>query len=131
MATYGSNSLTLSVGGTAMAGHLRDVGQLQIEATLAESMTFGDTWMENVYVGIRRAEPIEVSGHYDDTASSGPDAKFGGSALGTTVQIIITWGGSKTSTFNAIITRYVRTPNLGGITEYSATLTPTGSVTEA
>lgn len=131
MAKYGQSDFIISVGGTNMSQHVDTLNGADIEAMLQQSDTFGDSWVEQLYTGIRRMEPIVVEGFYDDTATTGPDAKFGGAALGTTVAVVLTWGGAKTSSFNAVISRYARTPGRGELSRYAATLTPTGAVTEA
>jgi hypothetical protein len=131
VAKYGQADFAISVGGTDMSQHVDTLNSADIEAMIQQSDTFGDSWVEQLYAGVRRMEPVVAEGFYDDTATTGPDAKFGDSALGTTVAVVLTWGGSKTSSFNAIISRYSRTPGRGELSRYSATLTPTGAVTEA
>lgn len=129
MAKYSSKDLDLTVGGTSMKAHIRDDVTLDIEVKTEEATAFGDAWEQHISTGIKRAEPITVGGFYDDTATTGPDAKF--NVLGTTLTIVITWGGTKTSTFDAIAQRYQRIGSQGGMTRYVATLLPTGTITEA
>jgi len=128
MAKYGSDNLSISVGGTAISNYVDEIGDLNVEALLQEGTAFGDSWVEQLATGIKKGNPFTVSGFYDDTATTGPDAVL--NALGETKEVIITWGGSKTSTFNVIITNYLRKPVKGELTRFSCTLTPTGSVTE-
>lgn len=131
MATYGQSNLGITVGGTEMKTHIQTINGLEIEALTEESDTFGDSWIENLYVGIRRAQPLVLGGFYDDTATTGPDAKFGTAVLGTTVAVVVTWGGTKTSTFSALVQKYKRTPVRGQLHKYEVTLLPSGAVTEA
>ncbi len=129
MAKYSSKDLDLSIGGTSMKAHIIDDVTLGVEVITEESTAFGDTFEANVSTGIKRAEPITVGGFYDDTVTTGPDAKF--NTLGTTLSVIITWGGTKTSTFSAIAKKYDRLGKVGAMTRYVATLLPTGTITEA
>jgi hypothetical protein len=50
---------------------------------------------------------------------------------GESRNVVITYGGSKTSSFAAFIQKYDRIPKLGALTEFSVTLQPSGTVTEA
>jgi hypothetical protein len=129
VAKFSSKDLTFTVGGTAMQNYLLRIGNVKVKAILAESHAFGDTWFEAISTGIKQMEPLTVGGFYDDAATTGPDAVF--SPIGTTVAIVITWGGSKTTSFSAIIEDYDRKPNRGGMTEWDSVLRPTGTVTEA
>lgn len=131
MAKYGQADLIVSVGGTDMSAYFDSINGADIEAILQQSDTFGDSWVEQLYVGIKRMEPLTLEGFYDDTATTGPDVKFGGAALGTSVEVILTWGGSKTTTVTCVISRYARTPARGELTRYSVTLTPSGAAVEA
>ena len=112
-----------------MKAHMLDDTTLAVEMGTEESTAYGATAAAHVSTGIKRAEPITVGGMYDDTAATGPDVKF--NTLGTTVAIIITWGGTKTTSFNAIVTKYDRLAKMGAMTRYVATLLPTGTITEA
>ena len=129
MAKYGSNSMAVSIGGTDMSQHIDTLNGFEVEALIQESHTFGDSWVERLYTNIRNAMPFTLVGFYDDTVTTGPDAKF--NTLGTTVAVVLTWGGTKTSTFNAIVTKYKRTPTRGELHRYEVELTPSGAVTEA
>lgn len=129
MAKYGSDDLEITVAGTSIKNYVDTLNGVDIEAMLQESHAFGDSWVEQLFSGVKRASPLVVAGFYDDTATTGPDALL--NAIGTTVAIVITWGGTKTSSFSAIIKMYKRMPNRGESTRYEATLEPTGAVTEA
>lgn len=112
-----------------MKAHIVDDVTLSIEAMTELATAFGDTWESHLFAGVKRAEPITVGGYYDDTAATGPDAKF--NVLGTTLTIVITWGGAKTSSFSAIAKKYDRIAKVGSMTRYIATILPTGTITEA
>ena len=74
-------------------------------------------------------DDIELTGFYDDTATTGPDAVF--NAPGETRTLKITWGGTKTSSVETIIAGYQRQAAVKESTKYTVTLKPTGAVTEA
>ena len=140
MAKYGSNSLIVAVDNSSgtpvtMTNYITSIGNVTVEALLQETTAFGDSFVEQLSTGMRRAEPIVLGGLYDDTGT-GPDAVFNDVASGpadtaSTRTITITWGGSKTTACEAIITNYTRTATRGELTAYEVTLTPTGTVTEA
>lgn len=136
MAKYGSPDIKIEVdnaGGTLqnMTAYIDEVNEVNVEALLQESHTFGDSWVENLYTGVKRGNAITFSGFYDDTATTGPDAIF--NDLGDTREVKITYDGStgaKYTLFEAIITNYVRSPSRGENTRYSVTFTPTGEIAE-
>ena len=141
MSKYGSNSIIVAVDNSSgtpvtMTNYITTINAVSVEAVLNETTAFGDAWAEQLSTGMRRAEPIVLGGLYDDTSTTGPDAIFndvasGPSDTGSTRTITITWGGSKTTSCEAIITNYTRTATRGELTAYEVTLTPTGTVTEA
>ena len=136
MSKYGSPDIKIEVDNTVgtlvdMSAYIDEVNEVNVEALLQESHTFGDSWVENLYTGVKRGNPITFSGFYDDTATTGPDVIF--NVLGDTREVKITYDGStgaKYTLFRAIITSYVRSPSRGENTRYSVTLTPTGEIAE-
>ena len=130
MAKYGQNDFMISVGGTDMSSHVDTINGADIEALVQQTDGFGDTWMEQLYVGVRRMDPVVCEGFYDDVAN-GPSDVFSGSAIGSIVAVILTWGGAKTTSFNAVISSWGRNPGRGELHRFTATLTPTGVVVEA
>ena len=129
MAVYGPDDFAITLGGNAFGLHVDTFDGLSIEAIIEDSHTFGDVWTEQLYSGLRRGQPFTLEGFYDD-AANGPDANFAGNE-GTTIAIVITWGSSKTSTFSALLQSWTRSPVREGTTRYTATLVPTGAITEA
>ena len=136
MAQYSSANIIISVkdtGGTPriLTPYVRSIGGVSIESVIQESTAFGDTWQKSVSAAISKMAAITLGGFYDTAATVGPDVLFAGKQGETRTGCIITWGGTKTTTFDAIIQKYERLPKLGGMTEYSVTLQPTGTVVEA
>ena len=134
MAKYGSSNLTITVEdslGAAqdLSNYIDTINDVNIEALTQESTAFGDSWVENLATGVKKGNPVTVEGFYDDTALTGPDAVLIG--IGDTREVVITWGGAKTTTFDAIIQNYTRRPTRNELTRFSCTLLPTGAVAEA
>ena len=113
-----------------MDAYIDEQTDIAIEAILEEAHTFGDSWVEHLFSGLKRMAEFTFSGFYDDISSTGPDAIFIGIGL-VTRTVTITWGGSKTTEVECIIKTYTRTANRNGSTRFSVTLVPTGAVTEA
>lgn len=139
MAKYGSNSLAVSLDNSSgsavvMTPYITAIGAVTVEALLEESHSFGDSWFESLATGLRRMSPVEISGIFDDTSTTGPDAIFNAVASATSTStrtLLITWGGSKTTSCEVLISAYTRGATRNELTSYSVTLTPTGTVTEA
>jgi hypothetical protein len=107
---------------------VREINGLEVEALLQESHGFGKSWVENLFTGMKKGNPITISGFYNDVAN-GPDALF--KAIGDSRTIVITWGAAKTSTATVLIQKYTRQPINGETHKYTVTLVPSGAVTEA
>ena len=129
MAQYGPDDFAITLGGHTFEEYVDTIDGLTIEAIIEDSNTFGDTWTEQLYSGLRRGQPVTIGGFYND-ASNSVSPKFNGNE-GTTIAIVITWGGSRTSSFSAVLQSWTRTAVREGTTRYTATLVPTGAVSEA
>jgi hypothetical protein len=134
MATYGFDDLTLQidsiVGGslTSLNAYVTEVDAFEIEASLEDGHTAGDSWVERLFTGLKDAKEFSITGFYDDTASTGPNAMLIG--IGDIRSFQFTWGAAKTSAFECVIQKYARSPKKGELTKFKATLAPTGAVTE-
>jgi len=136
VAKYSSVNLTLTFGGTAMTAYIDEIDPFVVEALIEDGRPFGSAWPVKIPVGEYEVPDISVGGFYDDTAVSGPDAKFGVAAMPTgpasaAAALVITWGGTKTSTVNCFVKRYERIAKKNGVTRFKAMLAFTGQVTEA
>lgn len=117
-----------------MTAYVTSIGSVEIESLLEESHSFGDAWFESLATGVRRMSDVVLGGFFDDTSSTGPDAIWNAVADGPTATsrtLLITWGGSKTTSVEVLITKYSRTAVRNELTKFEVTLTPTGTVTEA
>ena len=110
------------------------INDVDIESLMEETHPFGVSWEESLPIGIGRMAPIELGGLWDDTAVLGPDVMFSGAAPQTpaTTQrtLEITWYTGKTTAVECYVTSYKRTADRNGLTKWSATLQPTGTVQE-
>lgn len=134
MATYGQSDFAISVdnsGGTPVdiTAYVMTIGGVAIEAITEESDAFGDSWVENSSVGVSRFPPFTIGGIYNDQATTGPDAIL--NSPGDTRTVTLTWGGSKTTEAEMIISRYSRMAQRGALTKYECEFTPAGAATEA
>ena len=133
MAKYGSNSVTITYDGDDLSAHILSINGIKVMSMFeSDSHGFNKTWAETLATGMKRAEPVEVEGFYDDVAS-GPHASFKDTAAGPatgTKNIVFGWGGAKTTTFKVLIESYERLPSRGQLTRYKARLVPSGSVVE-
>lgn len=136
MAKYSSVNLTLTFGGTAMTAYIDEIDPYVVEALIEDGRPFGSAWPVKIPVGEYEIPDISVGGFYDDTAVSGPDVKFGVGAMPTgpasaSASLVITWGGTKTTTVSCFISRYERIASKNKITRFKARLTFTGQSVEA
>jgi len=132
MANYGSKDLTITL--TDAGAVARDITQyvrtfngLTIEALLEQMHAYGDQWEEWLFAGFKKAGALEIAGIYDDAANT-PYALW---SAGATRQMVITWGGGRTSTFSVLMQKWHRGPELEKAHKYSMTLQPSGAVVEA
>lgn len=140
MAYYGSNAILIEMDSTA--GTTVDVTQsvlefngLDVEAMMEESHTFGDSWVENLFTGMRKAGDITLKGFFADTAATGFDIMFNDpgntKTSGTTTRTLkFTWGGTKTSSMEVWIKNYRRLPSRGTLTKAECVMSVSGAVTE-
>lgn len=134
MAMYGSPSVVIMYDSHDVTQYVMDINDVDVETMMEESHTFGDSWFESLAVGIRKMADIKLKGMYDDTATTGPDALFNTTAAGpsdSSKVLVITYGGSKTTSVGVFIQKYSRKLDRGKIHKYEVTLQPTGTVTEA
>ena len=134
MSKYGSNTVTITYDNHDLSAHILSINGVKIMSMFeTDSHGFNNAWAETLATGLRRAEPIEVEGFYDD-AANGPHAEFGTTAAGPTTatkNIVFLWGNAKTTTIPVLIESYERLPSRGQLTRYKARLVPSGAVVEA
>lgn len=139
MANYGSPNVKLtfsSASGTTVTHNLSNyidtLNGFKINAMTQESHAFGDSWVENLYTGVKSADDITVGGFYDDVAASGPHALFGNTSdIGAERNCEIDFGSSDIVAFKYIELSYQRTPNRGELTRWEMVMKVSGAVTTA
>lgn len=135
MAKYGAKDFALSFAGQVMTAHITSINGFDVEAVTVDGKPFGTAYPKPVPTGDVNYSDIEVTGLYDDTAVSGPDAVYRGNMptgpASAASALVLTWGGAKTSTGNGFCVKFTRKASKNGVTEYSATLRWSGQVTEA
>jgi hypothetical protein len=115
-----------------MTSHIDDLGTPPTKSVMPlDVTTFGDA-AETFIAGIQASKEISISGPYDNTASTGPDAVFAllvGTAVAYTLYPVGTASGSRKYTGSLLFTNYE--PG-GGVKErvsYITTASMTGTVT--
>lgn len=134
MANYGTDDIAVvfdnSAGTTVnVSQSILEINGVDVEAMIEESHTMGDSWVEQLFTGLRRGADITLRGFYDDDSDTGFDFMFKG--VGETRTLQVTWGGTKTTTVETIIKNYRRLPTRGELTKGEVVLAPTGAFTEA
>lgn len=125
-----ADSGALSSGFTA---YLTRIGDIEVSKGTVSSTPLGaDT--ATYMLGVFKDYPaFTIEGWYDDTADTGPDAilNIGRVTHAVTRSFSITFASGKTVTGECWITNYKRTEAVGEYCGFSATLQPTGTITEA
>jgi hypothetical protein len=106
-----------------------------VDVTPAGAGVAAAAWVKQLFGGIFNGQDITLTGVFDDTATTGPDALFKdlgciATSAGTRT-FKVTYGGTKSTAIETIITGYDRDPVKGQPTMYTATLSTTGAPTEA
>lgn len=139
MATYTGANLAISIDDssgspTVITSHVQEMNGLDIEGVFEESHSFGDSWVEQLFAGLRKAGDITLKGLYND-AAGGPNAILnnpgGVGDTNPTRTLLVTWGSTKTSSVEVVIKSFKRLPARGAVTKYECVLSPSGAVTEA
>ena len=133
---HGSAEVTIALddsGGTprTITNYVLTMGALKITAGLQPSTAYGDSWEEILMTGVKKGEPIQLGGLFDDTATTGPHVVMGvpdSSPQASTRTLAIVVGNSKTFTAEGYITSYAVVAKEGALTEFDAVFHPTGSV---
>lgn len=120
----------VSINGTLLSAY-SDSGTLSIDVDTAETSAFTNDWKTHI-VGLAGAS-LELSGHYDNTVTVGPQAVLIGRILQDPFTCIWYPGGNTTGqfrhTFSAILTGYEESSSVGDKVSFSASLLVTGAIT--
>lgn len=139
---FGSASLVITIddapGGSpqTITSHVRDIGGVKVEAITQQSNPFGVSYEEHTPTGVAKMGPIAIHGFYNTTATSGPHVVFmvqsgDRDPQGATRTFTFAPGDSKTFTAEVRLLSYEVLGKNGNLTEYEATIQPTGTLTWA
>lgn len=137
MAKYGPDDVVVEIdnaGGSLVdiTQYVLSIGGIKKGAVLEDSRTFGDAWGEVLDTGVRTLQPIPIGMFYDDTATTGPNALFGGNSdLGSTRTVKVTLGSTKTFSVEALLESVERTFDKSTLHKMMTNWVPTGAPTEA
>ena len=124
-------NVTFSLNGTAIGTFLSNVSLTRNGDTL-DVTTFGDSDREFIQ-GLRSAT-ITISGYFDPTASTGPDAVLATSFADTDgVAFSLVFGTGTTVTYSGscLVASYETSAAVDGLIAFSASLTATGAVSRS
>ena len=133
---YGSSSVTISLedapGGTARAvtNFILEMGGVKVTANTEQSNAFGDAWEEHTPTGMRKVDPITLSGFWDTTATTGPHVVFitpDSDPNGDGRELVVVFGDGKTFTVDVRLISYNVMGQNGNLTRFEAELLPTGA----
>lgn len=133
---YGSASVTVSLedgpGGTARAitNHVLTVGGAKITSETEASAAFGDSWDEHTPTGRKKVDPIELTGFWDTSATTGPHVVLkdvDDDPADDGRELILGFGDSKTFTVDVRLVEYEVMAKNGNLTQFRAKLLPTGA----
>ena len=126
MAKFNFTDFVFSLGGNDISGEVHSIGGLRQEVPTEPSHGAGDSDSEHTSAGITMNDDMTLEGMFDDTALF--PAALMRAAVGTTLAFVITIGGTKTRTGNAIVSSFEEAPARDVTTKYTAVLRPTGNV---
>ena len=105
------------------------INGVKINGIFQQSDAFGDSWVEHLYVGVKRMDPLMLEGFYEDTAASGPHAVFGQTSdIGAERNFELNFGASDVVNGDVLIQDYERAPRRNELTRFRVTLLPTGTI---
>lgn len=116
--------------GRAVTNYILTMGAAKITANMQASTAFGDAWEEMLPTGIKKMDPITLTGFWDDTATTGPHVVFLDPDDGpqdSTRTLVIVFGNSKTLTVETYLNSYSVIGKVGSLTEFEAVIQPTGA----
>lgn len=142
MAKYSSVNAILEIdvsdGGALSSGfsaaHVTAIGDINFtKGEVVESTAYGASAYTALQGVITKMDPITIEGFYDDTASTGPDAILNIARIthAATRSFSLTLGTGEVITGESWITEYKVTSSVGTYHKYTATITPTGTISWA
>ena len=138
---HGSNEVSFEIlvsdGGAASTGfasnYITKINDVVVNREGVEATPFGVV-DETYIIGVmKKRDPLVISGFYDDTTTTGPDAVLNIGRITHTAprSCTLTLCSGKTVSGTVWIEKYTRTLEVGNYHGYEASLRFTGTVTEA
>jgi hypothetical protein len=133
---YGSASIAITLddgpGGTSrtITPYVTSIGGIKVEAITEQTNPFGTSNEAHTPTGVTRTPDIEMEGHFDTTATSGPHVVFGSPDDGpqdATRTFTFTPGDSKTFTMECRLVSYEVMAQNGNLTKYKAVIRQAGA----
>lgn len=117
---YGIDDAIVSYAGSSINAHItKTYPTVSQEVEIEEHTPLGATVAQSLFTGLTTYGEVPISGPYTETV----DGILGAAARNkTTAALVITWGGTKTTTFSAVgVKNYNRIVAKGAVTAYEAT----------
>ncbi len=139
MSKYGSPSVVVTLddsGGTPriITPFVLTMGALKITNNTQTATAFGVSWEASLVTGLRKGAAITLGGILDDTASTGTTAVMtvtdADAVPGFTRTLTVAIGGGHVYTAEVILQDSSVVPKTGNLTDFAATLLPTGTITQ-
>ncbi len=134
MAKYGFDDVVFQIdddeGGSLvnLSQYLQSISGIGIEAVLEEGTTAGDSWVEQLFTGLKQGDDITLVFFFDDTSST-VEATFANS-VGETRSISVADGG-ETATGEVIIRKKTKQMARGTVTKLTVIVAWTGAISES
>ena len=132
-----SSAITITLddsAGTARAitNHVLSMSAAELEALLQASTAYGDSFEEHLPTGMQRISPFDLTGFFDDTATTGPHVVMGtpdATPSTATRTLTLVFGNAKTFAGECFVTKYSVLGKVGALSEFACHIQPTGSWT--
>ena len=116
---------------TDITQYVREIGGTKIENLTQETHSFSDGWFENTPTGVRRVPAVPIKGLFDTTVGGPHDVFTVTSAdcqpSAATRTLEVTYGDGKKFTVETRLQDYEVAAKNAVLTEYTATVLPTGA----
>lgn len=134
---HSSSEITIALddaGGTprTITNYILTMGALKITSNMQASHAFGDSWEESLPTGMQKVDDIQLTGFFDDTATSGPHVVMNtpdSNPQGSSRTLAVVIGNSKTFTVECWVMSYAVLGKNGNLTEFDTVLHATGQAT--
>lgn len=133
---YGAQSVTVTYddgpGGTGrvVTSHVLTMGGVELTSGMEETTAMGASNKSHAPVGLLWMEDLELEGHWDTTATTGPHAVFIAPDDGpqdNTRTLVVVFGDSKTMTVETRLVSYSVMATVGQLQRFKALIRPTGA----